>query len=78
MKILMAFGQLNKLEVKSSPFGDEPGITDDEVVVQLSWDAVRNTHSIDMQPLRFKDMNYAQTSGPMPSRTVYATTRVLY
>ena len=57
----MAFGQFNKVEVKSAPIGDGPTITEDEEIVQIMWDAVRNTHSTDMQPLHFKDMNYAQS-----------------
>lgn len=55
----MAFGQVNKVEIKSAPLGDGPSVNDDEEIVQIMWDAVRKTHSTDMQPLVFKNMNYA-------------------
>ena len=57
----MAFGQVNRVGMKMEPIGDGPRATDDEDVVQTMWDAVRNTHSTDMEPLRFKNMNYAQS-----------------
>ena len=58
----MAFGQVNKVEVKSEPVGNNGrSVDEDEEIVQIMWDAVRNTHSTDMQPLKFKEMNYANS-----------------
>lgn len=56
----MAFGQISKVEVTKEPLGEQNRkVTDDEEIVQIMWDAVRDTHSTDMEPLRFNSLNYA-------------------